>query len=97
MKRAAVIKGLIKAFPDIQCIAPGEDYGWSSKCIFLGNAAEGGTIDGVAACNYYAYDEDPYETIWVMGVHRALRDFLEKRGWYVECQDPGTYKAFPSA
>ena len=96
MKRLPLIKALQKAFPGIHSIAPGEDFGWNPKCIFLGDAAEGGEIDGIAACNYYAYDVDPQETIWVMGVHRKLKAFLEARGWYVECQDPGTYKAFPS-
>jgi hypothetical protein len=93
MKKNQLIKALRKAFPDIHGIEDGTIKGWGD-CIFLGDAAEGGTIEGQSACNYYGYDVDPKEVIWITGVHRKLYDFLLKRGWYVQCHDPGTYMAY---
>lgn len=91
--KATLIAKLQKEFPNIKGICDGKDRGWGD-CIHLGDAAEGGTIDDMPACNYYGFDLDPQETIWVMGVHKKLRDFIEARGWFIECNDPGTYLAY---
>ena len=84
-----VVNQMKRAFPDISGVEVR-----SKEEIFLGNVAEGGTIDGVDACNYY--NEDYKEKIWIMGVHKQLREFMEDYGWFVECHDPGTYFAYPA-
>lgn len=78
---------LRRKFPDIRGIKSS-----SADCIFLGNCAEGGTINGMDACNYYV--DDYSEEIYVMGVHKELNKTLDKYGWYVEWCDPGTCKAY---
>jgi len=66
------------------------------RCVFLGDVAEGGEIDGTPACDYYAYDFDPQEKIYILGVHKELRKVVEDAGWFVECHDAGTYFAYPA-
>lgn len=91
----AAIKQLEKAFPKISGIKPLDEWDGRTKgAIFLGDVAEGGEIDGIPACDYYA--EDPHERVYVMHVHRKLRDKLQELGFYPECYDPGTWMAFPS-
>lgn len=34
---------------------------------------------------------DEREIIYEMGVHKTFRRFLEERGFWIECYDPGTY------
>lgn len=82
-------------FPHIKGIRIGTALGYSTSSIFLGDCAEGGTIDEISACNYYGFIDDPKENIWVMGVHKNLARKLKELGYYAECQDPGTYIAYP--
>lgn len=91
MSRTAnfVVKQMKRAFPEIS----GVEVHDKDK-IFLGDVAEGGTIDGVDACSYY--NEDYKEQIWIMGVHKDLFNFMQDHGWFVECHDPGTYFAYPA-
>lgn len=95
MKKSTVIKKLKAMFPEISGIKCGEDWGAGKGSIHLGDAAEGGTIDGLPACDYDAGFYDPKEKIYVMGVHKKLSEALEKFGYFVECYDPGTYIAYP--
>jgi len=83
-------------FPGIEGIKPAADWLGEpgSTAIHLGNAAEGGEIDGVSAADYYA--EDPRERIYVFGVHRKLVDALEALGYSAEWYDGGTLLAWPS-
>lgn len=94
MNRNQTIKELQQRFPGIKGIRPGEELGYGAGSIFLGDVAEGGTINDLPACDYYAFEFDPKETIYIMGVHRELHTFLEQRGWHVEPYDPGTYLAY---
>lgn len=84
-----VVKQMKRAFPDITGVEVRD-----KDMIFLGDVAEGGTIDNLPACDYYGFDCDPQERIWIMGVHKDLREFMEDHGWFVECHDPGTYFAY---
>ena len=94
MNRDQAIENLQEVFPDIDGIRPSEELGYSAGGIFLGDCAEGGTIDGVSACNYNAGFSDPEETIWTLGVHNQLASLLHQLGYFAECQDPGTYLAW---
>ena len=80
-------------FRDIKGIKDARDFDGSDG-IHLGNCAEGGTIDGVAACDYYA--DDPEEGTYIMGVHKKLYKALSDMGWHAECYDPVTYIAYQS-
>jgi len=82
-----VVGALRRTFPQIQGIKMEDE-----DKIFLGNAAEGGEINGLPACDYY--NEDYEETVYVMGVHRKLHTLLDTLGWFVEPHDPGTYYAY---
>ena len=89
MSRTAnfVVKQMKRAFPEISGVEAR-----SETKIFLGDVGEGGTINGIVACSYY--NEDYKEQIFVMGVHKELRNFMEDHGWFVECHDAGTYFAY---
>ena len=95
-KVSEVVAILKKAFPDIAGIKDASEWGTYGEdtAIHLGNAAEGGEIDGYPACDYYV--EDIGEEVYVMGVHFELHRLLTKHGFYVESYDPGTYLAFRS-
>lgn len=88
-RATTLVKRINEAFPDVKDV---EARG--NNTIFLGDVAEGGTINGVSVCDYYGFDLDPEEDIWVMGVHRKLRKIVEDAGFFVECHDPGTYFAY---
>lgn len=92
------IKTLQAQFPNIHGIKDANEWSAGYKpghAIHLGDAAEGGEIEGWPACDYYA--EDPLEQQYIMGVHKDLRQALEELGYYPECYDPGTYIAFKEA
>lgn len=78
-----VVAKIKKAFPEIKGIHKQFD----GKRIFLGNAAEGGTIDGMPAADYYA--EYGYS------VHKKLTKLLSGLGYGIEWYDPGTIYAYP--
>ena len=81
-------------FPDIQGIKPGEEWSPDHKdSIFLGDAAEGGTIDEWPA--YDAYVEDYEEKYYIMGVHKELDKALKELGYFAEPYDSGTLFAWP--
>jgi hypothetical protein len=68
-------------------------YEWDSSAYLW--SGEGAVMpDGMDAFNYYGFEEDPHETVWVMGVHKALRKWTESKGLFWECNDPGTYHAY---
>ena len=43
--------------------------------------------------NYYAQDYN--EEIYVFGVHKEIRSFLESHGWFTEWHDAGTAMLYP--
>lgn len=95
-RRDRAIEELKRTFPGIEGICASEDLGWNPGGIHLGNAAEGGHIDGVAACNPNWCDYDISELIWVGGVHRKLEELLDHLGFFAEPYDPGTWLAWES-
>lgn len=94
----AAVKILREKFPQIDGIK--DAHYWDNtryaknEAIFLGNAAEGGTIDGLDACSFY--NEDYEERIYIMGTHKKLHDALAALGFHTEAFDPGTYLAYRS-
>lgn len=90
-KQALIINTLRKEFPGISGIRPGEDLGYPEGSIFLGDCAEGGEIDDIAACNYYCAS-----SIYEFGVHVKLAQRLHDFGYHAEAYDPGTYIAYES-
>lgn len=97
IKVGTLIKKLEKAFPAISGFKDMSEWNGGydkNEAVHLGDAAEGGEIDGLPACDYYSFDLDPQENIYVMGVHRKLRDFLKKHGFTLGCYCPGTYYAY---
>ena len=91
VKAETLVKLIEKRFPEIDDVRVNK-----SDEVFLGNVAEGGTIDGLPACDYDACSYDPHEISYVLGVHRKLAKVVENAGWFVECCDPGTYHAYPA-
>jgi len=80
-----VVKRLNRLFPDIDGIKP-----YKTNGIWLGNAAEGGTIDGLAAADYYGEYRGGYP--WV---NPKLEEVLGKSGYFIEWYDPGSLTAWP--
>ena len=94
---AKAVQSLQEQFPGITGIKEASDWGGPNyaRAIHLGDVAEGGEIDGRAGANYNAWESDPWEKVYVLGIHRQLRDALDKLGYFAECHDPGTYFAWP--
>jgi len=79
-KVEGVVKTLITAFPNIKGIRP------DGENIHLGDAAEGGTINGAPAADWYT--EFGYQ------VHPKLTKLLTELGYAIEWYDAGTIMAF---
>jgi hypothetical protein len=97
MKKSTVIKRLQKKFPGITGIQDAEEWGGSryGEAIHLGDAAEGGEIDGLPAADYYVeFPCSVYDHDFGMGVHIKLATALDKMGYYTEWYDGGTIMAF---
>jgi len=88
------VQHLNQVFLGINGIKAGDEVGYGEDSIFLGDCAEGGTINMKPACDYYACESDPHEKIWQMGVHIDLVHELKELGYFAECIDPGTYVAY---
>ena len=88
MNKIQTIKKLKKLFPGIKGIHDSKEFN-DSDGIHLGDGAEGGTIDGVPACDYY--DESG---LYEFGIYKPFQKALNKLGWEAECYDPGTYIAY---
>jgi len=92
MKTTTAIKTLQKMFPDIHGIKAGSE--WSGKdedSIFLGDAAEGGEIEGMYAADYNVGWQGDYKSF---GVHTKLNDALTEMGFFAEWYDSGTLIAY---
>ena len=89
------IEKLQKAFPGIENIKDGEPWGAGKNSIHLGDAAEGGTIDGLPAADSYAWEYDPAERTYILGIHRKLAGVLDDIGYFAEWYDAGTVIAYP--
>jgi len=81
--KKAVIEVLKKEFPGIEGIRVSDD----GEGILLGNAAEGGQVDGDYAA-VYGYDGPPY-------VNQKLKDEIDKLGYWTEWRDAGSLMAYP--
>lgn len=83
-KPQTVVNKLNKLFPDIRGIKVYKDTG-----IWLGDAAEGGTIDGSPAADYYGDFHGGYP--WR---HPKLERALDSMGYFIEWHDPGSLTAW---
>jgi hypothetical protein len=94
MTRAKLITAINQTFPRMQCRL-GEDFSSSNRgSIWTGEDA-GEAADGNSIFNHYAFDVDPQETVWVLGVHRQLLALLQTAGWHAEFHDAGTVFILP--
>lgn len=88
--RAKLKSKLEKKFPGMW-LKLGEDF--ESSCAGQLWTGEGSTVNvngnEIPMFDYYA--DDYQEKTYIMGVYKGLHDFLDGEGWYVECNDPGTY------
>ncbi len=94
MQIQKIIENLQKQFPNISGIKPGAEWRGAEEdnSIFLGDAAEGGTVDGMMpAADYYEH-RGSYENF---GIHKKLVDALDKLGYFAEWYDAGTLLAYP--
>lgn len=91
--KARKIESLKRQFPGIKGIKDAKDFDGSDG-IHLGDCAEGGTIDSVAACDSYSFETDPSEKTYVLGIHKKLVAALMALGLYAESYDPGTFIAY---
>jgi hypothetical protein len=83
---------LIEKFPNIEGIKDGKEWD-CAEAIHLGNAAEGGTIDGMPAADMNmptVFEDGGYE----FGVHEKLAEALDDLGYFPEFYDPGTLLAW---
>lgn len=88
-----IIKKLQRKFPDISGMRVLSDWSGNPNdvnSIHLGDAAEGGEIDGLPAADYYISNPK-----WNFGVNPKLDRALKKLGYYSEWYDAGTLMAYP--
>lgn len=66
----------------------GSEWGEGSPLVWSGEDAY--MPSGVPAFNYNSWESDPEELTYVLGVHKQLVAWAEKKGLYWEFYDPGT-------
>jgi len=92
-KAKRVANKIQKQFPNIKGINTCNFWDGNDNVIHLGDAAEGGMIDKDRAADYYAFEYDPKEEVYQLGVHLKLVAALEKEGYFAEWYDCGTLLA----
>ena len=86
---------LNETFSGIRAVHNSEFRAGDEAGIWFRGSEDGITgSDGNRLINYYSYDSDPKERIWVRGVHKELIAILAKHGLYGQFNDPGTLMAF---
>ncbi len=89
MTRKTLMAKINKAFPKMP-LRLGENFSPENKgAIWTGEDA-GEASDGNSVFNYYAFEIDPQEKVYVLGVHRELLNILNDAGWHAEFYDAGT-------
>jgi len=87
-----LVKELKKKFGSKFWVKPGNE--WSDGAV-LWSGEEARMPDGEDAFNYYGFESDPQEKIWIMGVHKDLVQWSKSKGLFWEPNDAGTYLAYP--
>lgn len=90
-KRDNVIAYLKQQFPGISGICKTESLGKSLGGIHLGDAAEGGTINGDPAAEYW---DSLYRNNETPGIHDALSKTLSVFGFFIEWANAGEIEAW---
>jgi hypothetical protein len=73
----------------------GEEFSNRHKgTIWTGEGSSG--PDGLPLFDNYAWDMDPQETVYTLGVRNTLKAILDEAGWYAEWNDGGTVFIFPA-
>ena len=80
MRFTTLAKRIVDKFPHVW-IKDARDFNGSDG-LWTG---EGSEIDGISAFDHYADN-----SLYIMGVHKKLSDFLHKLGFYAEWYDAGT-------
>ena len=94
MNRHLLMKKLQTVFPKMW-MKLGEEFDGNHKgTIWTGEGSE--DTEGMSLFDYYAYDMDPQERFYTMGVRNTLQTILSDAGWYAEFYDGGTVFIFPS-
>jgi hypothetical protein len=85
--REKLLEILEKKYPKM-FLRTTEEFNGNSGGIW--SSGEDGLLakDGFPMFEYYA--EDYNEKRYVFGVHKEIRELLEKNGWFAEWNDPGT-------
>ena len=87
----SLIADLRATYPGLH-VRPLREYGGTWKGSVGGwTGGPGDMPDGLPIFNDLAYGEDGYDG----GVHEGFTAWLEARGWYMECEDAGTYVVIP--
>lgn len=86
--RERMIAILNEKFPNLN-LKTTEQFDGTKNGIWVSGTEDGITAkDGLRLFNYYA--EDNKEVIYQFGVHKEIRNLLEKNGWFAEWYDCGT-------
>lgn len=87
----ALVADLKATYPGLH-VRPLREYGgtWQGSA-GAWTGGPGDMPDGLPIFNDLAYAERGYDG----GVHEGFTAWLEKRGWYMECEDAGTYMIVP--
>ena len=88
-----IIDELREAFPDMW-FKSGEEWDNDPDTAIIAWSGEDSHIGFLPAFDHYAYETDPSEQVYKMGVHLDLHNWCDKHGMYWECYDPGTYFLF---
>ncbi len=88
MNAHRVARQLKEAFPGIEGIEAREDSS-GHDTIHLGDAAEGGTIEGLPAADYWGEFRGSGQ--WI---NPKLEKFLERHSYWIEWYDAGTLTAY---
>ncbi len=91
VKTSTFVRRFKERFPDIEGVRVASDFGDGDGVVLLGNAAEGGVIDGLPGAEYYP-DPEIFGTYYPW-INPKLERFLRFLGYRVEWYDPGTLLA----
>jgi hypothetical protein len=87
-----MVKELKTKFVSDFSVRPG--YEWDQSSVLW--SGEGAMMpDGMPAFDSMAYESDPNEEQYVLGVHKDLIKWSNDKGLFWEAHDPGTYLAYP--
>ncbi len=88
MTHEKILEDFQKSFPKAWG-KPGSEFDGGTAVVWSGEGSE--LNDGHECFDSAAYDWDPNERQYVMGIARALINWAAAHKCHWECHDPGTY------